>query len=57
MALDRHLSLTTAADISGFSTKTLRRRIADGSLVARRIGPRELRIRESDLAAFLGDTK
>lgn len=45
----RYLSLTEAAEELGVSSKTVRRRIADGSLTARRAGPRLIRIAQSDL--------
>lgn len=37
-------SLAAAAERTGLSTKTLRRRIASGALVAYRNGPRVLRV-------------
>nr|WP_075051931.1 helix-turn-helix domain-containing protein [Gordonia malaquae] len=53
MSVPTYLSIRAAAEKSGFSEKTVRRRIADGSIPATRIGPRSIRIREDDLAAWL----
>ncbi len=38
------ISLQDAASMLGVSTKTLRRRVADGTLVAYRVGPKLLRV-------------
>ncbi|MER6936173.1 helix-turn-helix domain-containing protein [Nocardioides sp. NPDC127514] len=46
-----YLSLADAADHVGQSVKTLRRRIAAGTLPAYRFGPRCIRVRLSDLEA------
>lgn len=46
-----YLSIAEVAEQTGLSAKTIRRRIADGSLPARRIGSR-VRIHRDDLAAF-----
>ena len=43
-------SIQQAAIITGTSTKTVRRRIADGTLDARRFGPRLIRINPESLA-------
>ena len=48
-ARDNYLSLTSVADAADVSTKTIRRRIADGTLPGYRIGG-QVRIKESDLA-------
>ncbi len=40
----RYESLAEAAERTGLSTRTLRRRIAEGSLRAYRVGPRILRL-------------
>ena len=45
----RYLSLTEAADLMSVSVKTLRRRIADGTLPAYRCGRRVIRVRVADL--------
>jgi len=45
----QYLSLTEAADLMSVSVKTLRRRIADGTLPAYRCGRRVIRIRLDDL--------
>lgn len=47
------LSLSDAAAQYGVSEKTLRRRIADGSLPASRLGPRLIRVRAVDLDKML----
>lgn len=49
----RWLSLTEAADYVGLSTKTLRRRIADGSLTGYRAGPRQIRVDVEELDGLL----
>lgn len=46
-------TLRQAADRLGVSEKTLRRRIADGTLVAYRVGPRLIRVRALDVDALL----
>ena len=46
-----YLSLDDAAELLGQSVKTLRRRIAEGSLPAYRFGPRSIRVRLNDLEA------
>lgn len=48
---DVYLSLPEAADVVGQSVKTLRRRIAAGTLVAYRFGPRAIRVKRADLEA------
>ncbi|MFZ2509777.1 MAG: helix-turn-helix domain-containing protein [Gordonia sp. (in: high G+C Gram-positive bacteria)] len=53
-AATRLLNINQVAEITGFSAKTIRRRIADGTLRAQRIGPRAIRITESDLEAWIG---
>lgn len=44
----RYLPLAEVAATHGVSTKTLRRRIADGTLPGYKVG-RQVRVRESDL--------
>lgn len=46
------LSIADAAAVLRISDKTVRRRIADGVLEARRIGPRLIRVRVDDLAVI-----
>ena len=41
------------ADFTGFSPKTIRRRIADGTLKAHRIGPRCIRIERESVLELL----
>lgn len=45
----QYVSLTEAADLMSVSVKTLRRRIADGTIPAYRCGRRVIRIRVEDL--------
>ena len=45
----QYVSLAVAADLMAVSVKTLRRRIADGTLPAYRCGPRVIRVRVDDL--------
>ncbi|MGW5075176.1 helix-turn-helix domain-containing protein [Rhodococcus sp. NPDC004095] len=47
-----HMTVAEVANELGVSTKTVRRRISDGSLAATRVGPRILRIRRCDVAAM-----
>jgi len=47
------LTIGQVADATGLSTKTIRRRVSDGTFLAHRIGPRAIRIeRDSVLALF-----
>ena len=50
--LDVWPTIQQAADSQQISTKTIRRRIADGTLEARRVGPRLIRIDPDSLAAL-----
>ncbi len=50
--LPTYLSLEAAADVTGLSVRTVRRRISDGSLPAYRFGPRKIRVRLEDLHAL-----
>lgn len=54
MSLPRSFSLNELAEAAGVNPKTIRRRIADGSLPAYRLGGRAIRIREADALKFLG---
>ena len=45
----RFETLASAAERTGFSVKTLRRRISDGRLPAYRNGPRSLRVKPEDV--------
>lgn len=47
-----YISLSEGAELIGVSTATIRRRIAEGSLVAYRFGPRALRVKRSDVEAL-----
>ena len=47
------VSLAEAAELAGVSTKTLRRRIADGILPAYRTGPRLIRLDPADLLELM----
>jgi excisionase family DNA binding protein len=48
----RYESLVEAAERLGVSTKTLRRRIADGSLTAYRLGPHLIRLDPAEVDAL-----
>ena len=50
---DRTLTLAAAADRTGISVKTLRRRIADGSLPAYRTGRRIIRVSPEEVDGLL----
>jgi excisionase family DNA binding protein len=54
-ALEPLLTIRQAADLMQVSDKTVRRRIADRSLIALRIGP-QWRIQRCDLQAFLRES-
>ena len=49
----RWMSLNEAAEYTGLSPKTIRRRVSDGSVKAFRAGPREIRFRPADLDALM----
>lgn len=49
----RLASIPAAAEYAACSTKTIRRRVADGSLPAVRFGPRVLRVDLDDLDALM----
>lgn len=46
-----YVSLQQAARITAQSVKTIRRRVADGTIPAYRVGPRHIRIKLDDLEA------
>ena len=48
-----YLSLEQAAEVSSLSVKTIRRRIADGTIPAYQCGRRPIRIRLDELEAAL----
>jgi excisionase family DNA binding protein len=48
-----YLSLEQAAEVMSLSVKTIRRRIADGTIPAYQCGRRPIRIRLDDLEAAL----
>ena len=50
-ALPVYLSIEEAAEVMSLSTKTIRRRISDGSIPAYRCGRRNIRIRLDELEA------
>jgi len=51
--LPQVLTIDQVADVTGLSTKTIRRYISAGTLTAHRIGPKMIRIvRDSVLALF-----
>lgn len=47
--LRRWLRLSEAAEYTGFGERTLRRRIADGTITGYRVGPREIRVDADEL--------
>ena len=47
------LSIAGAAAEYGVSTKTIRRRVADGTITGYRFGPRLIRVRADELEALL----
>jgi excisionase family DNA binding protein len=47
------LSISQVANATGLSTKTIRRRVADGTFLAHRIGPRCIRIERDSVLALL----
>jgi excisionase family DNA binding protein len=49
----RLLSVAEAAEQLSASTKTVRRRIADGTLTGYRMGPRLIRVDQNELEALL----
>ncbi len=51
--VDAYLTLAEGADRLGVSTKTIRRRIADGTLTGYRFGPHLIRLRAAELDATL----
>ncbi|GEP33862.1 hypothetical protein NSZ01_16300 [Nocardioides szechwanensis] len=51
--LPTYLSLEEAAEIMSLSTRTIRRRISDGTIPAYQCGRRPIRIRLDDLEAAL----
>ena len=52
-ALPIYLSIEEAADVMSLSTRTIRRRISDGTIPAYRCGRRNVRIRMDELEAAL----
>ena len=52
-SLPVYLSLEEAAEVMSLSVKTIRRRIADGTIPAYQCGRRPIRIRLDDLEAAL----
>jgi excisionase family DNA binding protein len=49
----RIASVNAAAEYAGVSTKTIRRRISDGTITGYRLGPRTLRVDLNELDAAL----
>ena len=47
----RFISIEAAAAIYGVTGKTIRRRIADGTITAHRVGPRLIRVEVDELKA------
>ena len=50
------LKMAQAVDASGFSYSTIRRRISDGTLLAYRAGPREIRVDRDSLIKLMRST-
>jgi excisionase family DNA binding protein len=48
------LTIAQVAEATDLSTKTIRRRVADGTFLAHRIGPRCIRIERDSVLALLG---
>lgn len=48
------LTMGEVAEATGMSTATIRRRIADGTLTAHRIGPRHIRVERDSVTRLLG---
>ncbi len=44
-----YVSVAAAAELAGVSTKTIRRKIADGTIKAHRVGTRTIRISSAEL--------
>lgn len=55
-ALPVYLSIEEPAEVMSLSTKTIRRRISDGSIPAYRCGRRNIRIRLDELEAAFRNT-
>lgn len=52
-AKPRYAALAAAADYGDCSVKTIRRRIADGTLTGYRFGPRSIRVDLNELDALM----
>ncbi|MDP9444452.1 MAG: helix-turn-helix domain-containing protein [Actinomycetota bacterium] len=52
LTVPHYISLSTTAETTGRSVRTLRRRISDGSLPAYRFGPRQIRVRAEHVQAL-----
>lgn len=53
LAHKQTVDIATAAEYLGVSTKSVRRRIAEGVLPAYRVGPRFIRVYVSDIEALM----
>lgn len=51
--IDSHITVNEAAERSGFCTRTIWRRIADGSLTAYRHGPRRIVLSAAEVDSLL----
>lgn len=49
---DKYLTLRAAAEMYSLSERTIRRRVADGSVGAVRVGPRTIRVLTADVEAL-----
>ena len=54
--LPRLLTVAAAAEVLGFSSKTIRRRIDAGDIPVHRLG-RAIRLAEDDLIAYIAKTR
>lgn len=52
----KYITLDAAAETMSVSAKTIRRRIADGTLTAKRFGPRLIRVEAASLDRLMGVT-
>lgn len=53
MKADRWFTITESAALTGVSDATIRRRVAEGAIPAKRFGPKSIRIAASDLREYI----
>jgi excisionase family DNA binding protein len=51
--MSKYLTLSQAAELLGCHSRTIRRRVADGSLRGYRFGPRVIKVAATDVQALL----